>query len=105
LKNKNGPVGNRPSKKTFVNPIITHNQGGVKMALYVSFHLTDRDLDIDFAKGENHESPYYKASPYCVLKLTHDYSEEVSLFISPDQETILAGLEDTEVQAEQAEAV
>lgn len=80
------------------------------MALYVSYHLTDRDLDIDFAKGEKHESPYYKASPYCVLKLTHDYSEEVSLFISPDQarqiaETILAGLEDTEVQAEQAEAV
>lgn len=87
------------------------------MANGIYFHLEYGDLNIEFSEGKV-QGPL----AYWVLKLINDEKEEACMFVDPNQarqevcifvkpdqarqiaETILAGLEDTEVQAEQAEA-
>jgi hypothetical protein len=68
------------------------------MAMSIYFHLDEGDLNVKFMKGEARNTPFR------VLRLI-DRTEEVCIFINPDQarqiaETILAELGD---EAEQAE--
>ena len=74
-----------------VTYIITHNQGGVKMAMSIYFHIDDSDLIVQFSKGEA------RGTPFRVLRLIKDEREEVCIFVRPDQarqiaETIQAEL-------------
>ena len=74
-----------------VTYIITHNQGGVKMAMSIYFHIDDGDLIVQFSKGEA------RGTPFRVLRLIKDEREEVCIFVRPDQarqiaETIQAEL-------------
>jgi hypothetical protein len=76
-----------------VTYIITHNKGGVKMAMSIYFHLDDGDLNVKFMKGEARNIPFR------VIRLIKDEREEVCIFASSAQarqiaETILAGLGD-----------
>ena len=70
-------------------------------------HITgEENYSIEISQEKRNETYSYR-----VLKIrTENYQKQITLFLSDAQarqiaETILAGLEDTEVQAEQAEAV
>jgi hypothetical protein len=70
------------------------------MAMSIYFHLDEGDLNVKFMKGEARNTPFR------VLRLIKDGTEEVCIFINPDQarqiaETIQVELGD---EAEQAEA-
>ncbi len=73
----------------------------------LSLHITgEENYSIELSQEKRNETYSYR-----VLKIrTDNYQKQITLFLSDAQarqiaETILAGLEDTEVQAEQAEAV
>ena len=73
----------------------------------LSLHITgEENCCIELSQEKRNETYSYR-----VLKIrTENYQKQITLFLSDAQarqiaETILAGLEDTEVQAEQAEAV